>query len=557
MKTHSNNNRKEVKMLDQAAIDSLLEKGLSAEQVLAVIGTLGETMSTPAPEDAVMAEDEPQPEDEPIMADTEEEEPFRSAKGKVAGKSGSNRAPAPKPDNTNAVLLAQMAEMRKEMKAMRGGNPVETIPGRSANSDRQVQFQHRTRSKYSNLSAMDLAFLKSVMDAAVQIKGAGTRWTPQDPEQYMKALAVKTADEKIEISEDAARTFHAIKTGAIKANELNHSTQAGYGDEFVPELWSSNLWRNPRLENPVFANSTVIEMPSNPYKLPIEGSDPTVYAVGETTAETQLTLADSNSPIPDSKVATSNTTMTAAKLALRVMLAEELNEDSIIPVVQLWREQAVREMEDARDAVILSADATTGTANINYDGTSATTAVAAVSRFLYGGGDGYLHVPLVNATTQAVNMGGVAPTLTKIREARGKLDRDIFQKRNELVYYCDPETLLKLESLDEAIVTSINGVGSTFEGREVKAIDGIPVFPTAEMGLATSTGVVSATAANNTLGRLLLVHKPSWYVGFRREMRVTFDYLHHYDAHMLVVTMRMALVRRATDTVSLLYNIAV
>jgi hypothetical protein len=234
-----------------------------------------------------------------------------------------------------------------------------------------------------------------------------------------------------------------------------------------------------------------------------------------------------------------------------------LNEDSVLPILPILREKSVRTAEDGRDAVILSADATTGTANINYDGTSASLSVAAVSRFLYGGGDGYLHVPLVEATTQKVNMGGVAPTLTKIRETRGKLNRNILQKRGELVYYCDPETLLKLESLDEAIVTTINGVGSTFEGREVKAIDGIPVFPTAEMGLATSTGVVSATAANNTYGRLLLVHKPSWFVGFRRDMRVTFDYIHAYDAHMLVLTMRMALVKRATDTVSLLYNIAV
>ncbi len=154
-------------------------------------------------------------------------------------------------------------------------------------------------------------------------------------------------------------------------------------------------------------------------------------------------------------------------------------------------------------------------------------------------------------------MGNAAPTLTKIREARGKLNRNLFQKRNDLRYYCDPETLLKLESLDEAIVTSINGQGSTFEGREMKAIDGIQVHPTAEMSLSTATGVASATAGNNTRGRLLLVHVPSWYVGFRREVRVNFDYMPVYDAHILIVTMRMALVRRAADVASLLYNINV
>jgi HK97 family phage major capsid protein len=542
---------KGLKMIDNTTIQALLESGLNAEQVLGVIGVLGDAGEAPA-DDGMMADDNMDDDDEEVMQDDE----YRSAEPPVGKSAGSRKAPAPKQDVSTQLLKVQVANLQKELKSIQRAPATETVAGRTS-PNRQVKFNHRISNKYDNMSAEDMGFLKTVMDAAMQIQGKGNKWIPQDEVSFYKSLSSKVGDQKIKISEAASRAL-AIKSGdATKDDELNYSTQASYGDEFVPELWSSNLWRTPRLENPVFANSTVIEMPSNPYRLPIEGSDPTVFAVGETQNETALNLDSGNSPIPDSKIGTVNTTMTAAKLALRVMLAEELNEDSIIPVVQLWREQAVREMEDARDAVILSADASATSANINYDGASATTSVAAVSRFLYGGGDGYLHVPLIEAATQAVNMQNVSPTLTKIREARGKLDRDIFQKRNELVYYCDPETLLKLESLDEAIVTSINGVGSTYEGREVKAIDGIPVFPTAEMGLATSTGVVSATASNNDRGRLLLVHKPSWYVGFRRQMRVTFDYLHQYDAHMLVVTMRMALVKRSSDTVSLLYNIAV
>ena len=51
--------------------------------------------------------------------------------------------------------------------------------------------------------------------------------------------------------------------------------------------------------------------------LPIEGADPTVYFVPESTDETQLSLGSGN-PIPDSKIASGKVQLTAKKLALRV-----------------------------------------------------------------------------------------------------------------------------------------------------------------------------------------------------------------------------------------------
>ena len=551
----SKTRKRGTKMLNMEQIEVLREKGLDDSAILSVIGVLSESEGAGEPV-ALMAEHEDDEEED------EEEVPFRSETEDVPDTS--NGKPPPTKSNGASpemiVLQEQVTTLRGVVRRMKTAPPPDdaTPPGRKGKGEHYKGITHRVASKYDGLSAMDLAFLKSVMDGTPEVQKRGGSWVPDDPEAYYKALAIKTEDEKIIIPPALAERFAAIKANGLKADELNYSTQSSFGDEFVPTLWRSQLWRTPRLDNAVFANSISIEMPSNPYTVPIEGGDPTVYAVGETTDESTLLLSTSSSIIPDSKIGTSNTTLTAAKLALRVMLAEELNEDSIIPIIALWREQAVREMEDARDAVILSADDSTGSSNINYDGTSATTSVAAVSRFLYGGGDGYLHLCLItDKSGLAVDMGNAAPTLAKIREARGKLNRSLFQKRNDLRYYCDPETLLKLESLDEAIVTSINGVGSTFEGRELKAIDGITVHPTAEMSLGTSTGVVSATGGNNTRGRLLLVHVPSWYVGFRREVRVNFDYMPVYDAHILIVTMRMALGRRAADVASLLYNIAV
>ena len=64
---------------------------------------------------------------------------------------------------------------------------------------------------------------------------------------------------------------------AIKADELSYSTQASFGDEWVPDLWSQQIWNRARLENAILPLFQAVEMPSNPFELPIEGTDPTVY----------------------------------------------------------------------------------------------------------------------------------------------------------------------------------------------------------------------------------------------------------------------------------------
>ena len=84
---------------------------------------------------------------------------------------------------------------------------------------------------------------------------------------------------------------------ATKADELAYSTQTGFGDEWAPDLWSQQIWHKARQDNTILPLFQSIEMPSNPFELPIEGADPTVYFVPETQDEAHLTLGSGN-PIP-------------------------------------------------------------------------------------------------------------------------------------------------------------------------------------------------------------------------------------------------------------------
>ena len=171
-------------------------------------------------------------------------------------------------------------------------------------------------SPYDTLDAMDLLHGYMLLRSAKHFHGVS--------ERYANALAHKVRQAGL---------------SAVKSDELSYSTQASFGDEWVPDLWSAQIWQRARLENAILPLFQAVEMPSNPFELPIEGADPTVYFVPETSDEDQLALGSGNA-IPDSKIGSGKVQLAAKKLALRVGFSSELVEDAVVPVLNIYREQA-------------------------------------------------------------------------------------------------------------------------------------------------------------------------------------------------------------------------
>jgi len=386
-------------------------------------------------------------------------------------------------------------------------------------------------------------------------KRGGYIFEDRDEEsRFMRELADK-AGKAYELGQvsfgDNDETTSAIKSiNFMKANELNYSTQAGFGDEWVPNLWSSQIWEQARLNNVVFPLFQSIEMPSNPFEVPIEGADPTVYFVGETINENQLTLADSNSPIPDSKIGSGKAQLNAKKLALRVGISEELVEDSIIPIVSLYRKQAQQAMANAIDYVLLNGD-TDATANTNInliDGTPAATA-----RYLAF--NGIRKLSIITNTANAIDGTGLAPSLSGIRRARFAMGGQYSVDPQYLALITDASVYAKLLEMKEFITMDKAGALATAMKGQLGVVDGMPVLVSAQHSLANSAGKIPA--AGGTLGTLEIVYTKGWYVGFRRNVKVNVDYIAAYDAHQLTATVRLAFVNFDTDVASSLYNLAV
>lgn len=382
-------------------------------------------------------------------------------------------------------------------------------------------------SEFDNLDASDMLHGYMLLRAGKSFQGVS--------ERYANALSHK---------------IQGASLSAIKADELAYSTQTGFGDEWVPELWSQQIWKKARQDNVILPLFRSIEMPSNPFDLPIEGTDPTVYFVPETTGESNLTLGSGNT-IPDSKVGSGKVQLAAKKLALRVGFSSELVEDAIIPVLNIYREQAMRSIADSIDHLLLNGDDETGaTGNINSDDA----APNSTDRFLAF--DGVRKLPIVSNSANRVDMGNVAPTLAKMREARFTMQTKYSARPSELAWIVDGGTYAQLLGLDEFLTMDKAGPMATAQTGQIGFIDGIPVFISAEMPLTMSDGKVNVASGTNDRGTAICVYRPGWFVGYRRRIAVNVDYIPYYDSYQMTATVRLAFANFDNEVASALYNIA-
>lgn len=397
------------------------------------------------------------------------------------------------------------------------------------------------RTKFHDLSPVDMAYMhewRSGMARHGKVSAPDEKFAKELLDKTQKSLSYESTRSQLNLNHEEANRILAIKD-----NELDNTTFATGILEWIPTLWTSELWRRVRLDNEVAAQFRVIEMPSNSYELPIESTDPIVYLVPETKNESQLLLDGAGNPTPDSKVNSAKTTLTAKKLGLRVGFSSEAEEDSIIPFIPQLREQGIRALANAVDNVLLNGDTdTTINTNINsIDGTP-----AATDKYLIF--NGILKNALVTTSGQSLDMNNSKPTLANIRTLRAKLQSalNVYGLRpDDLVMFVDPYTWFTMLSIDEINSWLNNGRNATVNNGMLPNIDGIPVFPSQEMGLANSAGkVATTTPANNLYGRIAMAAKQGWTIGYRRQVQTNVDYLSYYDSYQFTANLRIAFINK-------------
>lgn len=386
-------------------------------------------------------------------------------------------------------------------------------------------------------------------------------------EDATKALAIKIMEDK-EKPRDHIRTKMAMKSvgfplDAVKANELNQSTLASFGDEWVVTANSSDLWEKIRLGVQIVAKipSVVVPQGAESVLIPLQSTSPTFYKVAQASAQ------DSNPgpitrTVTTSKLGTDNQTLTVAKMGAATYYTGELVEDSIVPWVSELRNDMVTEGAEVLEHVVIDGDTETGaTTNINdIAGTPGSTDV-----FLLF--NGFRKLALVTNTANSRDGGALAvEDFLETVKLMGIAGKNAVQK-DKVAFILDLWTHWK--SLELAKIQSKDVFSApTIEGANLTGIFGFDVFQSANMhranqdatyGLKANTAgkVDLDTPANNTKGAILAVRWDQWRMGFKRLMTLETTRVPSADSTELVALMRVGLLERDNDASAISYNIGV
>ncbi len=366
--------------------------------------------------------------------------------------------------------------------------------------------------KYKGLDLLDLAYIRSVLSA--------------------------------QLREPSGLNPRMLQDWQSNLNAAMDSTTVGTGDELVPIQEAAALWLDVNLETLIAPLFSRVDMPTNPFEIPLQLGDVNWYPGSENLATTSTALS------------TARQTLTAYELVAEVPWSLTLDEDAVIAMAAEVRSSLVRNSVEVIDDVLVNGDTTTNN-NINADGATISTSDTGKAQWLLGF-DGLLHLPLVDNTTQA-NDFNAAVSDDMFNQVRAKLGKHGVRP-SELAYIMDVNTYVR--SLGVANFRTLDKLGpeATLLRGQLGAVEGIPVIVSEQMALADTDGKVTDAGNGTDTGRLLIANRTQWRLGFRRELMIETTRDIQKRQNIMVISMRLAFMERsgnratATHT-ALQYNI--
>ena len=293
---------------------------------------------------------------------------------------------------------------------------------------------------------------------------------------------------------------------------------ASQGADWIPTEFSADLIDKFRLSLKVAALFRRIQMPSNPYTFPAVASDSTAYLISEATSDTESKI-DASTP------GTTNFTLTAKKLAARVLFSEEVNEDSIIPILPWVKDNLAIANGDAMEKATLDGD-TNHLGHRDLDVTSGKDcrkAYEGLRKLAATGG-------------RQKNLGTFSKdTVRSMKTAMGKYGIN----PRDLCWITGPKGYAQLLNLTEVTTVDKYGPAATILSGELAKLDGIPIIVSEHIREnLNAAGIYDSTTTDNTV--LILVWIPGFMFGDRRKITMkTFEDI-QTDQTILVTTLRAA-----------------
>jgi predicted phage gp36 major capsid-like protein len=277
---------------------------------------------------------------------------------------------------------------------------------------------------------------------------------------------------------------------------------AAEGGTWVPTGIGATLHEKVRAAGKIAPLFARVNIPTNPWKWPVEGADAAAYRVAEPTGDTESKPAAST---PGTVAATFD----AEIFGGRVLTSRSLEADSAIAILPFITGKLAQAFVDTEEKAILDGDT---------DGTHQDTDTQAAGA-THGSSawDGLRKRALANAAVD----GAGAPTVAKLRAVRalmGKWGLDPMQT----VYITGPRSYYQL--LADTEVTSVEKYGSaaTILNGELGRVNGSPLIVSEHVREnLNATGVHDGVTT--TKSYLLAVNRGEWAIGQREGLAVETD----------------------------------
>jgi HK97 family phage major capsid protein len=303
-----------------------------------------------------------------------------------------------------------------------------------------------------------------------------------------------------------------------KAVNVATTTQGG---NWVPVELSADVIDKFRLALKVGALFKRIQMPTNPYDVPVVSSDATPKLVSESTS-------DSASKFTASTPATRKLRLSAQKLVTRTVFSEEATEDMVTPVLPWLKDNLAISMARGFENALINGD-NTSVVHMDSDSNASDNVVKAY--------DGLRRTAKTSAVA-GVDMSSTNFTTANLRVLRAQLGKYGVDPKS-LVLITSPLGYTKLLGLAEVITMEKYGTAATIVTGELARIDGIPIVVSEFVRTdLNASGYYDSTTPTKT--EIILAWTPGFWIGDRRLMTLkTFEDI-QVDQTILVTTMRAA-----------------
>lgn len=314
------------------------------------------------------------------------------------------------------------------------------------------------------------------------------------------------AGEPKDISEDRPAHVKGMLDSYFGKNVLGAKLKAfgtgnaGEGLEWVPTAISAQYIEEYELQRQVASKFRQINMPTNPFKLPVQ------------TSVTKARIQAEGAGLTGTNFGTTDIEFDAIKLTEFYPLSEELNEDSAPDILGLARSEVVEAQIRAVEAAILNGDDSLAHMDFDIAGGAANLAEKAWKGLRKRALDNSANGSLVDFLSGAA-------TLPKLRSMREAMKKHGVNER-ELVYLVSTKVYNQMLSLPEVTTVEKFGPMATILKGALAALDGIPIVISEYQRDTVHDSGVNEDGEDNDKSVAMLVNHRRFYWGVRRPIRV-------------------------------------